>query len=55
MDARKWDAVQHVAPGQFTPAQRQRLEAVTAAVALLGKATPVDDLLAVADFIAGGA
>lgn len=52
MDARKRDAEQHVAPGQFTPSQRQRLEAFTAAKALM-PAAHVDDLLRVARFIAG--
>lgn len=53
MDARKYDAVSHVAPGQFTPSQRQRLEAFTAARALMPSGTDVYELIAVAEFIAG--
>lgn len=53
MDARKYDASGNVAPGQFTADQRQRLEALTAAVALLPNGTDVHDLITAADFIAG--
>lgn len=55
MDARKYDAITHVSPGQFTTDQRQRLEAVTAAVGLLGKGQPLEVLLPVAQFIVVGA
>lgn len=53
MDGRKYDAVKHVSPGQFDKDQRQRLEAVTAAVALRGDSS-VTEQLAMADFIATG-
>lgn len=55
MDARHYDAIKHVAPGHFTAGQRRRLEAFTAAVGLLGKDRDLDELLNVADFIAGDA
>jgi len=50
MDARAYNGITVVSPGQFTTEQRQRLEAFTAAVGLLGK----EDLLDAADFIASG-
>lgn len=53
MDARKYDALRTVAPGQFTAGQRQRLEAFTAAVGLLGKDREVGDLIDVAAYIEG--
>lgn len=55
MDARRYDGIKHVAPGQFTTDQRQRLEAFTAAVGLLGKDRDLRDLGAVAQFIVAGA
>lgn len=54
MDARSYNGLQTVAPGQFTSPQRQRLEAFTAAVGLLGKDRDLGELLQVADFINGG-
>lgn len=55
MDSRHYNGLSVVSPGQFTPAQRQRLEAFTAAVGLLGKPHQyVDELLRVADYIVSG-
>lgn len=55
MDSRHYDGVRRVAPGQFTAPQRQRLEAFTAAVGLLGRDWQlVDDLIDVAAFVADG-
>ena len=54
MDSRHYNGLQRVAPGQFTAPQRQRLEAFTAAVGLLGKDRLVDELVDAADFIASG-
>jgi len=53
MDARKYDAIQYVAPGQFDTAQRRRLEAFTAARALIPNRT-TDEMLDVAQFIING-
>jgi hypothetical protein len=55
MDARHYNGLQVVAAGQFTAPQRKRLEAFTAAVGLLGKERHLDDLLKVANYIAGDA
>lgn len=54
MDARRYNPLSAVAPGQFTTDQRQRLEAFTAAVGLLGKDREISDLLHAASFITDG-
>lgn len=53
MDARKYDAIHHVAVGQFTKEQRQRLEAFTAATKLRRDA-PVSEQIDIASFIVIG-
>lgn len=53
MDGRHYNGLSVVAPGQFNSPQRQRLEAFTAAVGLLGKDRPLDELIDVAEYIAG--
>lgn len=53
MDARKYDAIRHVAPSHFDKDQRTRLEAVTAAIALKPN-IDVYDQLAVAKYIETG-
>lgn len=53
MDGRHYNGLQVVAAGQFTSGQRQRLEAFTAAIGLLSKDRPLDELMDVAQFIVG--
>lgn len=53
MDGRHYNGLSVVAAGQFTSSQRQRLEAFTAAVGLLGKDRELHELLQVAAFIEG--
>lgn len=53
MDNRRYDAIHHVAPGQFDRDQRRRLEAFTAAKALIPNRT-TDEMIDVAQFIVNG-
>lgn len=56
MRGQGYDAETKVSVGEFTKAQRQRLEAITAARALLGARTSsIDEWLRVAQFIETGA
>lgn len=53
MDGRYYDPIKRLSVAPFTSPQRQRLEALTAAVGLLGAGRPLVELLRAARYIAG--